>query len=631
MINENALAVYKNKPVLVREKSPDKITVVLPNGAEIKVREKDIEIIHSGPVKNFNGINDISSPESGLSGAVQEAWELLLTENEKPVPLKELAELAFGEYSPPSAWAAYNLILDGLYFTGTISAILPRRQDQVETDKMKREEKERADSEREQFLKRLKNRRLKPSAPALTNEDSRFMQDVEALAYGKSVKSRTMKDIGLGETPEDAHALLLDCGFWTKKINPHPARFGVSLLPAKHIPDMPVPENRRDLTGMAAFAIDSPWSHDPDDAVSLEIEGGKQCLYVHVADPGSSVGADSPVEREARDRGATLYIPEGSIRMIAEEALPIFALGLTETSPALTFKMTLNGNGEIEETEIFPSMIKTLRLTYKKADTLITGSGGGESGILRDLLALAERNFRRRTASGAININLPETHIGLNQGTVTVEPVVQYRSADLVRECMLLAGEGAGIWAVQRKLPVPFAGQEAAELPEKILPGMAGDFQLRRCMRPHTLSVNPWRHEGLGLETYVQVTSPLRRYTDLLAHIQIRSVLRCGTPLSTDEVSQRMNAGEAATAAVNQAERASRNHWTMVFLLDKKDSVWDGVVLEKKGNRPVAAIPALALETQISVRNDIAPNAPIRLILKSINIPKGEAVFAAEE
>jgi exoribonuclease-2 len=437
-----------------------------------------------------------------------------------------------------------------------------------------------------------------------------------------------MKDIGLGETPEEAHALLLECGFWTEKTNPHPCRFGVSLLPAKNVPDPPPPENRRDLTGMAAFAIDSPWSHDPDDAVSLEIEGGKQALYVHVADPAASVGTDSPVERDARDRGATLYIPEGGFRMIAEEALPIFALGLAETSPALTFKMTLNGSGEIEETEIFPSTVKVSRLTYENADKIIA-----EGGVLRDLLALAERNFRRRSAAGAISIDLPETHISLNDGKVAIEPVVSYRSSDLVRECMLLAGEGAGVWAVQRKLPVPFVGQETGEIPDGILPGIAGDFQLRRCMRPRTLSVNPYWHEGLGMGTYVQVTSPLRRYTDLLAHIQIRALLRDGEPLSVDEVSARMGAGEAAAVAVVQAERASRNHWTMVYLSGKKDSgtVWDAVALEKKGNRWAVVIPSLALETQVAVRKDIAPNEPVRLILKSVNIPKGEAVFTVEE
>jgi len=617
MINENALASYKNKPALVKELTHDKITIALYSGENIKVREKDIEIIHPGPVKNFNEIKEISNTN------LQETWELLIADD-GTISLRELAELAFGEYSPASAWAAYCLLLDGLYFTGNTTAIKPRKQSEVEADKKKREEKTAANNEKELFFERMRKR-------SPLQEDRRFIQDIEALALGKSAKSRTMKEIGLGETPEEAHALLLECGFWNEQNNPHPARFGISVQPAECKPEAPPPEERRDLTHLAAYAIDSPWSNDPDDAISIELENDRQILYVHVADPGSSIGTDSSIEKEARDRGATLYIPEGSVRMLADDSLPLFALGLAETSPALTFKMTLNSIGENEKTEIFPSIVKVKRLTYKEADEYLNDKNGDISGALISLNALTERNLKRRIALGAINIDMPETHISLNGGQVEIEQITRYKSADMVRECMLLAGEGAGLWALHRNLPVPYITQETGDLPDETLEGIAGYYQLRRCMRPRTLSTRPGQHSGLGLDTYVQVTSPLRRYTDLLAHLQIRAVLRGGTPLSADEISPRMNAGEAAMSAVSQAERASRSHWTMVYLADKKDSVWEAIALEKKGNRWTVIIPALALETQVPLRRELSPNDELKLVLKSANIPTGEAVFAAVE
>jgi exoribonuclease-2 len=641
MVNENALVVFKNKPALVREKTEDKIVILLPDGAQIKVREKDVELIHPGPVKDLNSINEPSAKgESGCrafssnapDSVVCEAWELLL-DTGVPVSLKELAELVCGEYNPVTAWFTYCLLLDSLYFSGTIDAIRPRLKEQVEADKKKREEKQRMNGERELFLERLRSRRPNLQPEGGPPDDRRYIQDVEALAFGRSDKSRTMKDIGLGETPEEAHALLLECGFWTEKINPYPDRFGVSLLPAKQIPGPPQAENRRDLSRLVAFAIDSPWSHDPDDAVSLEIDGGKQILYVHVADPAASIAMDSPPERDARDRGATLYLPEGSFRMLANEALPVFALGLAEISPALTFRMTLNSSGDIEETEIFPSTVKVSRLTYKEADRLMmnTDNSVHDTAMLCDLYTLAERNFKRRSRVGAINIDLPEIHIGLDQGEVTIEPIVPYRSADLVRECMHLAGEGAAIWAIHHNVPFPYIEQEEGEIPDEILPGVAGAYQLRRCMRPRTLSVKPGWHWGLGLNAYTQVTSPLRRYTDLLAHIQIRTFLRGEAPLPTDEAMARMSAAEAAAIAVTKAERASRSHWIMVYLSGKTDSVWEAIALEKKGHRWAVLIPALALETQVPLRKEIAPNDMLTLILKSVNIPKREAIFIVEE
>jgi exoribonuclease-2 len=286
--------------------------------------------------------------------------------------------------------------------------------------------------------------------------------------------------------------------------------------------------------------------------------------------------------------------------------------------------MTLNDSGEIAETAIFPSTVKVTRLTYQEADTL------AEDLRMRDLFAVAERNFKRRSMAGAVHIELPEVHINVKQGEVTIDPVTPYRSAGVVRECMLLAGEGAGIWAIQHNVTFPYIAQEIVELPEKIIPGMAGSYQIRRCLRPRILSTKPGRHDGLGLDTYTQVTSPLRRYTDLLAHTQIRAFLRGDAVTPADAFAARMAAGEAAAIAVNQAERASRNHWIMVYLSGKKDSCWDAVALEKKGNRWAALIPALALETQVPFRDEIAPNDRLKLILKSVNIPKGEAIFTAE-
>ena len=193
---------------------------------------------------------------------------------------------------------------------------------------------------------------------------------------------------------------------------------------------------------------------------------------------------------------------------------------------------------------------------------------------------------------------------------------------------MIAANEGAGNWAASRGLSFPYISQEV-ELDKQISAktGIAGSLQLRRCMRPRVLSVKPGRHQGLGLDIYTQVTSPLRRYTDLLAHIQIRSFLRGEKTVSADVMSNRLGYSEAAASAAVRAERASVNHWLMVFLSDKKDAVFDAVAIENKGGRWALLIPSLALETQVSLNKNVSPNDIVKLVLKSVNIAKGEAVF----
>jgi len=629
MLNEGALVIYKGKPAIVKDRADGKITISLQTKEQVKVRDKDIELIHPGPVKDFKQIEEKTSEP-----AIREAWELLLDDEEgKPPSLKELASLIGGEYTPASAYAVFCAVKDGLYFSGTIDAISIRQKDEVTAEEEKRNEKLRGAQERDQFIQRLKSYSKKPQENHFLPIDSRYIQDVEALAYGKSPKSKTMKELGLSETPEDAHALLLKTGFWTSAINPHPGRFGLPVHSAEICPEEPEHEERIDLCRLAAFAIDNAWSDDPDDAVSIEKNAdGKNTLYVHIADPAASITFNCPAEKEARDRGVTLYLPEGASRMLAPQALPMYALGLSEKSLALTFKIIINEDGNIDTTEIFPSVVKVKRITYEEADAQMENSARSEEAAsqdtdeLRAIYNLTKLIYKRRMSQGAVDIELPDVHIFFKDGNIKIEPVKSCRSSVLVRECMITAGEGAGTWAAERGLAFPYISQEV-ELQREIEEGLAGSWQLRKCMRPRILSTKPGQHQGLGLDTYTQVTSPLRRYTDLLAHMQIRAFLKGAPALSVDEVSARLGFSEAAALAAVQAERASENHWLMVYLSDKKDSEWDAVVVDNKGSRIQVIIPSLALETQVSLQKKVLPNENIKLILKSINIPRAEAVF----
>jgi exoribonuclease-2 len=610
MIPEKSLVVYKNRPALVTDIG-EKIGIVVLGGESFRVREKDIELLHPGPC--VLTILEQELPQ----GDVRAAWELL--EGNK-VSFQELTELIYGEYTGSTAWAAYRIWRDGLYFSGTWQEIQSRPVEELEVETKKRAEKQRDTVDRETFLERFKARTL--NLP----DDRRFLHDVEALAYGKTDKSRTLKDLGISESPQEAHRVLLNTGVWTPWVNPHPLRFGLSPGSAK-IPVNPPPqdEDRVDLTHLKAFAIDNPWSNDPDDAVSVE----GTCLWVHVADPGASILPGSPEDVEARNRGATLYLPEGASLMLAEEALSLYALGMEVVSPALSFKMVLNEAGALIETDILRSWVKVRRLTYETADALLKA----EVPLIPELTALfeiAEKNLARRRAAGAVFMEFPEVHIMVSESQVAIAPIIAYRSADMIRECMLLAGEGAAHWALRQRLPFPYVSQETGELPNAPLNGIAGSFQLRRCMRPRTLSVKPGIHWGLGLDIYTQVTSPLRRYTDLLAHQQIRAFLRQDVPLGEDELLLRLGAGEAAALATVQAERVSRAHWIAVYLSDKKGSSWEGVMLEKRGNRSLIMIPALGLETQVAVKGDLEPNEPVLLTLSTVRIPETDIVFVAE-
>jgi exoribonuclease-2 len=619
-----SLVIYKNRPALVSE-TGEKIRVTTQNGEDLRVRPKDLQLLHPGPAS-------LSELEPPPKGDLKGAWELL--KGEDSFTLKEMAELAFDEWSPCSAWAAWLSLREGLYFTGTADALSCCSAEDIERKEERKKREEQEAEERGAFIETLKES-LKNKTPLPASVDrstaERQLADVEALALGKSEKSRTLKELGREENPEWAHEILLASGFWTPFVNPYPARLGLDLSSPAAVPP-PVPEEDRvNLSDLPAWAVDNSWSDDPDDAVSWDFSGPKKIIWVHVADPAASIGPEDPAEREARARGSTLYLPEGVYRMLADETLPVFALGIKTISPALSFKMTLNEEGGIEETEIFPSLVKVNRIDYAEAGRL-----AGEDENWAALFRWAGQNEERRLDTGAVLIDFPEVHIhaDIPGKKVSIEPVPSRRSADVIRECMILAGEGAAAWALRRQIPFPYAGQEeGGEFPRKRLEGLAGAFQIRRLMRPRSITTKPRVHWGLGLDHYSQVTSPLRRYTDLAAHQQIRAFLRKEPPLTEEELGRRLGEAEISTQAIARAERASRLHWTAVYLSEQTGSSWEAIVLEKKSgpasHRPVY-IPALGLETSTALNRDTEPNEIIKLKLSQVRIGGAKIVFIQE-
>jgi exoribonuclease-2 len=240
---------------------------------------------------------------------------------------------------------------------------------------------------------------------------------------------------------------------------------------------------------------------------------------------------------------------------------------------------------------------------------------------------IAQRHQARRRANGAITLDLPEVKLRVSEDRVLIEPLPRLRSRLLVTEAMVMAGEAAARFALEHDLPFPFATQEMAETPDREPVGLAAMYALRRSLRPRQYRGQPGPHGGLGLEVYTQVTSPLRRYLDLVAHQQLRAFLRGGERLDAQALVTRVGAAETAAAGVRRAERLSRLHWTLVYLQRHPGWRGEGVLVEKRLPRGTVLIPDLALEARVKVAEDVAPDSVVPLRLTGIELPEREAYF----
>lgn len=621
MFKTKSLVLYKNQPALLQEVSTDKYTILYctalpsPGGKPAqfttqKVREKDIELLFettSGEKTLLVQLLQVTEDAKAMQERIEPLYELLSEEEDSfttPVSFADLQDYADVKTAQDS-WLLYKALKNTLFFTEQAPlSFMVQTKEVIARQEEKNKAKEAELENRSAFIQRLKAKKL--NLPA----DAQLMQDVEALALGQSDKSKTMKEAGFTETPEKAHKLLLDTGVWTVTKNPYPTRWGLSTQSATQRL-APPPEEERITLEQEAYAIDNQWSTDPDDAIAFD----GQYVWVHIADPASSVYPDSPIDIAARHRGATLYIPEGAVRMLAEDSLEDYALGLTPLSRALSFCIELDKNGAVLSCKVLKTLVKVKRYTYEEADIQ------KDSPQLAPLYAIARKNEQRRLKAGAVSITLPEVHISVTDGIVNISPALSWESNNVVREFMLLAGEAVAKFAFKNGIPFPFVSQEKPDLPTNILDGYAGQYQLRRCMRSRSLGVTPMQHAGLGLGMYTQVTSPLRRYSDLVAHQQLRAFIDGRPLLNKDTMLERIAAGDAAAGASVKAERKSNLHWTLVYLTQNPQWEGDAVVVELKGKQALCLIPSLAQETLLTPSRTVALNDTIKVRAGNIDIP----------
>ena len=595
----NSLVLYKTNPARVTEVS-DKIEIELSAGQRKRVRPKDITLLHSGPLGSLSEL----MPQQG--GNLQEAWELLQGES---VPLSDLAELIYGDFTPASVWAAWQVVADGLWFRGEPALLEAISAAERQAELAKRRQKADQAVAWDAFVQRLRQGRL-------LDEDRKPLAEVERLALGHVEKSHIMRELGHQQSPEHAHRLLIKVGYWQAIHNPFPQRYRVAL----DEPQMPVPplpqESRQDLTHLDAFAIDDADSSDADDAVS--IDGDR--IWVHVADVAALVEAGSELDLQAQTRGANLYLPERIIPMLPHRLTVSMALGMADRSAALSIGFRLDSALKPVDVEIVPSTIRVSCCSYTEANCRLADEP------FSMLYQLSQRYRARRLSAGATTLNLPEVKVRVREQGVEISPLPSLDSRQMVTDLMLMAGEAVAGFCQQHGIAAPYATQAAPDQPLSS-DSLATMVAYRRHFKPSRLQITPGRHAGLGLTAYCRATSPLRRYSDLLLHQQLRSYLLGRTLLDEKAVSKRLSIAEAASAIVRKTERQSNYHWKLVYL--QQNPAWQGeaVLVEQQEKHSSLLIPELAMEIKMRLRDAPELDSRFQLAVREIDLIDGRGHF----
>ena len=349
--------------------------------------------------------------------------------------------------------------------------------------------------------------------------------------------------------------------------------------------ELPGDEQRIDLTHLATYSLDDAGTREIDDALSLERCDGFDWIWIHIADPSRLIGIDSPLDQEARRRATSLYLAEGVMPMLPLElAAGPLSLRAGQRCAALSVAVRLDDDGAMAERRIVRSWIRPrYGLTYADGDELIELAPPGDEA-LSDLSQLMQQRMRWRRSKGAVMFDRPEGRFRRSDGALTLQLIDPSPSRLMVSEAMLLMGAVVASYGQEHNLPLPYRSQPAAELPssdelDRIPEGAARDAAIKRCLSRGVQGTRPMPHFSLGLEAYVQATSPIRRYADLVAHRQIIAQLSAVAPMGEERLGEVIDDLDDPLRQSIQISREDQRHWQQVWFAERQSTVWSAEFL----------------------------------------------------
>ena len=415
-------------------------------------------------------------------------------------------------------------------------------------------------------------------------------------ARSRNARAKVLRLLGSPEIARNVvEALMLDRGLRR--------RFPKTVLAAAEAArEHPHPEpGRRDLRELTTFTIDPSSAKDFDDAISAEkLSAGRTRIWVHIADVSAYVRPGDPVDREARRRATSVYVP-GAVEPMLPEALSNDACSLVpgEDRLAVTAELEFEG-AKLVSSSFYRSTIRSdKRLSYEDVDEIFAGNSKAEAPWAEPLAAAREvsatRDEARRAGGAALAIESVEPEFSFDKQGHVADSVasIQTESHRLIEHLMIAANEAVATLCMEKGLPTLYRIHERpeSESVERLLDQLASlgvatpatpehlsssdaaevvaaaslavdehvkrtgvarmglTYLVLRSLRQARYSPDNLGHAGLGLLNYCHFTSPIRRYPDLLCHRALLSAVGC------DEQAPRADELEEMAVWTSERER----------------------------------------------------------------------------
>ena len=379
------------------------------------------------------------------------------------------------------------------------------------------------------------------------------------------------------------------------------------------------------MTFLPCFSIDYETTRDVDDALSLEKKDDTTFrVGIHITDVAEILPVDSLINEEAFERGETIYLPEGKISMIplmlSEDLCSLVA---ARQRPAISILADLDRDGNLFGFEIVPTIIEIKeRFAYSEVDRML---GSDERFSL--LLALSQGLRRKRIEQGALILSIPEIMVRVNRDkTILVEKrEKETASQTIVSEFMILANWLSARFFKERGVPAIYRSQlEPRELidsaPDRV-PQLLLNYRQRRLLSRAEIGTDPQCHSTLGLDCYTTMTSPIRKYMDLVIQRQLKSVLNGSQPeYSEEELKRIITELESTQNRIKMVEQQRLRYWLLRYLERMIGEKVTAMVLDRNHRGYLLLLTDYLLEVNPSIPNrELQPGDEIMVRVEKVD------------
>lgn len=361
------------------------------------------------------------------------------------------------------------------------------------------------------------------------------------------------------------------------------------------------------------ISIDSETTRDIDDAFFLKKTSSGWEILLAFANPAIFWPFGSQLDREVSTRATSLYLPEETLHLLPDKlGVDEFSLWAEKQRHALCMEIKLSETGAIDSfTPFLANVNLKSNLAYSTAQSLIDNPAScpnispaiGE--MLQSAHELAQMLEASRIKKGAVIMNRPEVEIKLTGENENVQ--VEMRelpdypdSHRIVTELMVLANSAIADWGFSHEIPLIHRTQKVT-LPMDYAGVWTREEDMGKIMKamiPSTLEIAPGPHAGLAASRYAPVSSPLRRYADLLNEAQIVTFLTSGDPRwSREELETALNFHHPYLESVIQVQKYRPRYWKLLYFRQQGEKKWwRAIITEENEYNVTLMLPSHGLQ-----------------------------------